>query len=70
MSVCVRGSVRAVEVVVAVVIVVVHKWTLGCPKRVTLDSTWGLHVGLTFEQPFTLCEYWHRVKVTHTLGSK
>ena len=42
----------------------------GMPQEVTLDSTWGLHVGLTFEQPFTLCEYWHRVKVTYTLGSK
>ena len=37
---------------------------------VAVDSTWGLHVGLTFQLPYTLCEYWHQVKVTHTLGSK
>ena len=34
------------------------------------DSTWGLHVGLMFQLQFTLCEYWHQVKVTHTLVSK
>ena len=33
-------------------------------------STWGLHVGLMFQLQFTLSEYWHQVKVTHTLVSK
>ena len=37
---------------------------------VGVDSTWGLHVGLMFQLQFTLCEYWHQVKVTHTLVSK